>query len=271
MSDDGLRFGFGRNWERYLKEHFSEERVQISKEHLLNFLKMDDLKGKSFLDIGCGSGLHSLAALRAGAAQIVSFDYDPHSVLATQMLRKYAGNPENWEVKQGSILDMQFINAFEPADIVYSWGVLHHTGSMWQAVENTKYLMKNDSLLYIALYGDDLYFGHPKSYWAEIKKRYNQVGWLEKKRIEFWYIREFYLQKKVTKIPDLIKQAREYKKSRGMDLYRDAVDWLGGWPFEYASVEEVENFASKRMALELINLTTGQACIEYLFKFSEPS
>jgi len=270
VSDENLRFGFGRNWERYLKEHFSEERVQISKDHLLKFLKMENLNGKSFLDIGCGSGLHSLAALRAGAARIVSFDYDPHSVLATQMLRKHAGNLENWRVMQGSILDIQFVAALEPADIVYSWGVLHHTGNMWQAVENTKCLMKNDSVLYIALYGDDLYFGHPKSYWAEIKKRYNQVNWLGKKRIEFWYIWEFYLQKKVGKIPDLIKQAREYKKGRGMDLYRDAVDWLGGWPFEYASVEKVKNFASNQLGLELINLTTGQACIEYLFKFPEP-
>ncbi len=269
MSDKELRFGFGRNWEQYLKEHFSEERVQISKEHLLKFLKMEDLKGKYFLDIGCGSGLHSLAALRAGAAKIVSFDYDPHSVQATQMLKKYAGGPSNWEVRQGSILDMELVHALEPADIVYSWGVLHHTGSMWQAVENTKALMKQDALMYIALYDDGLYFGLPKSYWVEVKKRYNQVGWLGKKCMEFWYIWQFYLQRKVSKIPELIQQAREYKKSRGMDLYRDAVDWLGGYPFEYASVEEVKDFASKRLGLELTNITTGQACVEYLFRCPE--
>jgi SAM-dependent methyltransferase len=267
MSENELRFGFGKNWENYLKEHFSEERVQISKEHLLNFLKLNDLTGRYFLDIGCGSGLHSLAAFRAGAAKVVSFDYDPHSVLATQMLKKYAGNPENWEVKQGSILDEQFLSALEPADVVYSWGVLHHTGSMWQAVQNTKDLMKSDALLYIALYDDGLYFDLPKSYWSEVKKRYNQANWIGKKRKEFWYIWQFYLQKKLSKLPDLVKQAREYKKSRGMDLYRDAVDWLGGWPFEYASVEEVKSFVSEHIGLELINLTTGQACAEYLFKY----
>ena len=266
MKDDELRFGFGENWERYLKEHFSEERVQISKEHLLGFLKMNDLKEKTFLDIGCGSGLHSLAALNAGAEKIVSFDYDPHSVAATRLLKKYAGDPENWEVKQGSILDKQFVTSIEPADIVYSWGVLHHTGDMWQAVKNTKTCMKNDSLLYIALYGDDLYFDLPKSYWVEIKKQYNLVGAIGRKKIELWYFWEFYLEKKIKNIPRLIIQAREYKKSRGMDMYRDAVDWLGGWPFEFASVEEVTKFVSQQMGLELTNLTTGQACIEYLFK-----
>jgi SAM-dependent methyltransferase len=266
MTDDGIRFGFGRNWESYLKEHFNEERVQISKDHLLKFLKMEDLHGKTFLDIGCGSGLHSLAALRAGAAKIVSFDYDPHSVLATQMLRKYAGNPENWEVMQGSILDMQFLNTLEHADIVYSWGVLHHTGNMWQAVENTKSLMNDDSLLYLALYDNTLYYGLPMSYWHEIKKKYNQVHWLGKKRMEFWYIWTFYLDKKMKKIPEFMQRVKEYKKSRGMDLYRDAVDWLGGYPFEYASVEEVEDFVARKFGLKLLNLTTGQACIEYLYE-----
>lgn len=268
MTDAGLRFGFGENWEKYIKERFSEERVQISKEHMLDFLKMQDLIGKTFLDIGCGSGLHSLAALKAGARRVVSFDYDPRSVSTAKLLHTYAGKPENWVVKQGSILDMQYIAGLEPVDIVYSWGVLHHTGSMWQALENTKKLMKEESVLYIALYGDDLYFGMPKSYWADVKKRYNLAGRFQKKRIELWYFWEFYLNKNWLYFPRFLKQAKEYrKKIRGMDIYRDAVDWLGGWPFEYASVSEVKDFASSRMGLELINLATEQACVEYLFSF----
>lgn len=267
MSDDELRFGFGQNWERYLKERFSEERVQISKEHLLRFLQATDLQGKYFLDIGCGSGLHSLAALRAGARRIVSFDFDAHSVTATEMLRKYAGNPQNWTVLEGSILDLQFIQSIDPADIVHSWGVLHHTGSMWQAVENTKQLMKPDGALYIALYVDDPYFGLPMSFWVDVKKRYNKAGWFGAKRLEWWYFWRFHLQGNPANLPDLIRQARDYKKNRGMDLYRDAVDWLGGWPFEYASVDEVKSFVCGQMGLELRNLATGQACAEYLFGF----
>src|SRR5687767_11581001 len=78
-TDDALRFGFGANWTDYVKKHFSEERLTIAQDHLLRFLRMSSLTGKSFLDIGCGSGLHSLSAWRAGARPVFSFDYDPKS------------------------------------------------------------------------------------------------------------------------------------------------------------------------------------------------
>ena len=76
-------FSFGRNWDRYIRESFSEERVEISRRHLLEFLGLAGLEGRSFLDIGCGSGIHSLAAFRAGASRVVSMDVDRFSVRAT--------------------------------------------------------------------------------------------------------------------------------------------------------------------------------------------
>src|SRR5262245_28023542 len=93
MSPESVRFGFGKNWEDYIEKHFSDERVEISRKHMLSFLGLDDLKGMYFLDIGCGSGLHSLAAFRSGAQRILSFDFDPDSVLTTKKLRDIAGNP----------------------------------------------------------------------------------------------------------------------------------------------------------------------------------
>jgi 2-polyprenyl-6-hydroxyphenyl methylase/3-demethylubiquinone-9 3-methyltransferase len=266
MPADTMRFGFGKNWENYIRQHFSEERVEISRKHLLDFLQLPNLEGKYFLDVGCGSGLHSLAALRAGAARIVSFDFDPNAVRTTARLKAYAGNPSHWTVITGSILDDAFLKTIEPADIVYSWGVLHHTGEMWRAVENSVKLMKNDGLLYIALYTDDPYFGHPKQYWVEVKKKYNRAGWLGRKRMELWYFWEFYLNRRLTALPELIRQSREYKKSRGMAMYTNAVDWLGGWPFEFASVKEVQQFGVGKLGLTLANLGTGQANAEYLFK-----
>src|SRR5689334_3635318 len=152
MSENSVRYGFGKNWDDYIKKHFSDERVEISRKHLLSFLKQDDLKGKSFLDIGCGSGLHSLAAYRSGVEKICSFDYDPDSVATTKKLKEFAGNPPYWEVYQGSILDKEFLGTIEPADFVYSWGVLHHTGNMWDAMDNVVRLGKKGSLYYIALY-----------------------------------------------------------------------------------------------------------------------
>jgi len=114
-------FSFGRNWEEFIRINFSEERVSIAQRHILDFLGLTDLKGRYIVDIGCGSGLHSLAFLKAGAGKIISFDVDPLSVETTRRLRKLCGDPAGWEVLEGSILDDDFLRRIAPADIIYSW------------------------------------------------------------------------------------------------------------------------------------------------------
>src|SRR5882724_6872543 len=136
MEAAGQRFEFGQNWKKYIERSFSQEKVEVSKRHILAFLMRSDLQGSTFLDIGCGSGLHSLGALQLGAAEVISFDYDKKSVEATSILYKYAGEPKNWKIMQGSVLDEQFMASLSKADIVYSWGVLHHTGDVWRAISN---------------------------------------------------------------------------------------------------------------------------------------
>src|SRR5574340_153449 len=118
MAQNDMRFGFGKNWAKFVEKHFNEEVLQKSKTDLLNFLKLEDLNGKIFLDIGCGSGLSSLAAYKAGAERICTFDYDPDSVMTTSKLKKWIGNPESWEVSQGSMLDDSYYARLEQADIV---------------------------------------------------------------------------------------------------------------------------------------------------------
>jgi len=115
-------FSFGRNWDQFIKNYLTEERVEAAKKHILDFLEIPDLKGRSFLDIGCGSGIHSLAALKAGAAKVISFDVDPYSVETTRRVREMSGSPETWDVLSGSILDEKFLSGISLADIVYSWG-----------------------------------------------------------------------------------------------------------------------------------------------------
>jgi len=265
MSTDTMRFRFGKNWENYVKRHFSDERVEISRNHLLSFLRMDSLKGKSFLDIGCGSGLHSLAALRAGAAQITSFDVDPASVQTALKLKEFAGNPMNWQVMQGSILDDAFLATLEPADIVYAWGVLHHTGNMWQAMDNAAGLIKPGGLFYAALYDYEIQVNPPAEFWLDVKQRYNRSGWWGRKRMEWWYIWRFVLHSNMMRLPVLIKRIVSYKQSRGMAFYTDVVDWLGGWPMEFAKRADVKAWA-ERQALEMLVMKTGEANTEYLFK-----
>jgi len=261
-----VSFSFGKNWEHYLKKSFSDERVEISKKHLLAFLERNDLKGVTFLDIGCGSGLHSYAAYRAGAAQIVSIDVDEHSVETTTKIREMAGNPSNWRVLHGSVLDADFMSTIEPVDIVYSWGVLHHTGDLWQAVNNASMPIKPGGLFYIALYEKTA----KSDYWIRIKKKYNSSSNFDKLFMEFSYVIKHFIVPAIFGGPKAliktIKYITSYRENRGMSFMTDIRDWLGGWPYQPATPEEVTDYCVTKLGLLNMKTKTGEANIEYLFK-----
>ena len=81
------RFEFGRNWLSFLGS-LTEERIAQAEDSLRDMLGSDAVKGKSFLDVGSGSGLFSLAAMRLGASKVHSFDYDEQSVECTKELKR---------------------------------------------------------------------------------------------------------------------------------------------------------------------------------------
>ncbi len=265
MTRQTERFGFGKNWENFVKKHFNEDRVTVATDHLLRFLQKESLSEQYFLDIGCGSGLHSLAALRANAGRIVSFDYDSKAVNTTQGLKYYAGSPQNWEVCQGSILDDAFVRRLQPADIVYSWGVLHHTGDMWRAMDNSAGLVKNGGCFYVALYDYDIQVNPRPEYWLDVKRRYNRSSRIGRRRMELWYIWNYSLNRRLRNVWHLIRRVAQYKQERGMAFYTDVVDWLGGWPMEFAKREDVRRWAEKS-GLSLLKMKTGEANTEYLFR-----
>ena len=175
-----MRYEFGKNWSSFIENHFSDEKVQGAKRHILHFLGKEDLDNKTFLDIGCGSGIHSLAAFLSGAKLIVSFDYDPQSVAATRVLHKKMGEPKNWKIMQGSVLDENFLRELGHFDFVYSWGVLHHTGQMWQAIKNTEIVLGEKGVLFIALYCTEVFVDPTPQDWLRIKRNYNQAGRLKR-------------------------------------------------------------------------------------------
>jgi 2-polyprenyl-6-hydroxyphenyl methylase/3-demethylubiquinone-9 3-methyltransferase len=261
MGEEKVTFSFGKNWQKFIERNFSEDRVEISRKHLLGFLETTDLAGKYFLDIGCGSGIHSLASYRSGASRIVSLDVDPDSVRTTERIREITGNPPHWEVLQGSILDAGFVGRIEPADIVYSWGVLHHTGNLWTAMRNSASLIRPGGLFYVALYEKTA----ESPYWIETKKKYNRSSPAGKRRMELAYVyRTFFRTRSLRQIRGSLRYIREYRKTRGMEFWTDVRDWLGGWPYEPATPEEVTGFCTG-LGLRILKVKTGEANVEYLF------
>lgn len=238
----GKRFTFGKNWRSFL-ETLSHESINSATSSLQDMLGVTSLEGKKFLDIGSGSGLFSLAARRLGA-EVFSFDYDPDSVACTRELRStFYPDDESWVVREGSILDATFIEPLVGRyDIVYSWGVLHHTGQMWVAIDKASSLVKDGGTLFIAIYNDQ---GRRSGFWKKVKEIYCS-GFAGRLVISIVFIPFFSL---VTVLMSLKKRENvfsDYRKKRGMSIIHDWVDWLGGLPFEVASTDRVTSYLKER-------------------------
>jgi len=261
----GERFEFGANWTRFLSV-LDDERIKQAKNSLEKMLGTADLSGKTFIDIGSGSGLFSLSARMMGAS-VRSFDFDPKSVACTKELRRrYFPDDADWVVQEGSVLDKRFIGGLGHYDIVYSWGVLHHTGQMWDALTNVAPLAKAKGKLFIAIYNDQ---GRASKGWTLVKKIYcsGRLGRFMMKLMFYPYFALGRLVADVLKRRNPLTSYAEYKKSRGMSVVHDWVDWLGGYPFEVAKPEEIFEFFQQK-GFELQRLKTcggGLGCNEFVF------
>ncbi|MEO8099710.1 MAG: class I SAM-dependent methyltransferase [Acidobacteriota bacterium] len=262
----GQRFEFGANWSRFL-ELLDEDRILAAEESLRKMLGVQNLTGRSFIDIGSGSGLFSLAARRLGA-RVHSFDYDPKSYACTKELQRrfFSGDPQ-WVVESGSVLDPAYLARLGTFDIVYSWGVLHHTGSMWEALKNVEPLVAPSGLLFIAIYNDQ---GKPSRRWLTVKKAYNRCP----KQLRFVVLGPAFLSLwwrrllKGTLQGQPLKYWTAAQAGRGMSHWRDVVDWVGGYPFEVATPEEIFDFYHQR-GYTLTRLTTQAGdlgCNEFVFR-----
>jgi len=255
----GERFAFGANWEKFLGI-IDERRIEDAQDSLRQMLEVQELSGKTFLDVGSGSGLFSLAARRLGA-KVVSFDYDPQSVACTSELkRRYFKDDANWSVASGSVLDPAHLQGLGRFDIVYSWGVLHHTGNMWAALSNIDLNVDKGGKLFISIYN---YQPFATKYWTFVKKLYNKAPLVRPLLILAHAV--------YPTLPSVVLrfvQRRRYP--RGMSVWRDLHDWLGGYPFEVATPAQIfEHYKAKGYMLTKLKTVGGKlGCNEFVFQRS---
>jgi 2-polyprenyl-6-hydroxyphenyl methylase/3-demethylubiquinone-9 3-methyltransferase len=279
------RFAFGANWCRFLRT-LNEEQLAAARASLELLLGHEALRDRRFLDAGSGSGLFSLAAHQLGA-HVLSFDLDPQSVAcAEELRRRYAAPESTWDIRTGSLLDRAFLESLGEFDIVYAWGVAHHTGAMWQAIDLLSQRVVPGGRLWLAIYNDQGVVSH---FWACIKRQYNCLPiWLRTPYVlavggpwSVWrvvcrlaataaamFTRLLVLRNPAGPARRIGGNLCQSQRGRGMRWWTDLVDWIGGWPFEVAKPEEVFVCLRDR-GFELLELKTcgGRlGCNEFLFR-----
>lgn len=269
VSQEELRFPFGRNWAAFLAV-LNDARIQEAEASLLRALGPERLKDATFLDVGCGSGLFSLAAMRLGARRVHSFDFDPDSVgCAQELRRRFFPGTDSWTVERGSVLDAAYLAGLGRWSIVYSWGVLHHTGRMWEAIGNAARLVEPGGALFIAIYNDE---GTRSRMWTTVKRVYNRHA-LGKVAVSavfmpYWAGRGVLVD--VARRRNPAQRYRDYYRTRGMSMVHDWADWLGGYPFEVAKPEEIFDFLTARgFTLRKLSTCNGLGCNEFVFSAPE--
>ena len=260
-----LRFEFGKNWAQYLAL-VNRARIAQAEESLRTKLGVERLDGVRFLDIGSGSGLFSLAAARLGA-KVAAFDYDPVSVaVSREIQRRFPDGHDGFPVARGSILDEAFVAGLGQFDCVYSWGVLHHTGDMWRAIDAASSRVVPGGRLFIAIYNDQ---GLISDFWKRVKRLYcsGPVGrWLVIPTFFAFFMLAGLAGDLLRRRNPLLRYTA-YWKQRGMSRFRDWIDWLGGYPFEVARPSEIFNrLRSAGFELEALETSLSSGCNEFVFR-----
>ena len=252
------QFDFGKNWQAFSEQRVDTDRLALACQSLHSLLQKDSLAGLSFLDVGCGSGLFSIAAYRLGASRVVGIDVNPRCIEISQDNRERLIPRSPVEFHVASALQPDQLDRFGAFDLVYAWGSLHHTGSMWRALGNVGGYVAPGGILIVAIYNKHV----TSPVWKAIKWVYNQVPGIVQRLMIFLFAGVIYVAK------FLVTRSNPLKKERGMDFWFDVIDWVGGYPYEYATCQEVESFVTN-YGFEMrrcIPAAVPTGCNEFVFE-----
>lgn len=252
------QFDFGKNWQAFSEQRVDTDRLVLACQSLHSLLQNDSLAGLSFLDVGCGSGLFSIAAYRLGASRVVGIDVNPRCIEISQHNRDRLIPTSPIEFHIASALQPNQLERFGKFNIVYAWGSLHHSGSMWAAMRNIASCVAPGGVLIVAIYNKHI----TSPLWKLIKQFYNQVPGIVQRVMILLFAGVIYIAK------FLLTRRNPLKKERGMDFWFDVIDWIGGYPYEYATSHEVKTFVTSRgfELRRLIPASIPTGCNEFVFE-----
>lgn len=253
-----LRFSFGRNWQSYATQSLSQERVVQSRLAFRGLVSGIELRNKNFIDIGFGQGLSLIAAAELGA-KVLGIDVDEDNIEATRRVQQMMGYPGEIDLRIVSILDETFVREHRGCfDVVHAWGVLHHTGDMVKAIENACTLVSEGGCLICSIY--NRHWSSP--FWRMLKRSYNVLPSQGRQLMTALLYPVIYTAKL------LVTGRNPMQKERGMDFLHDVIDWIGGYPYEYAGIEEIRmlvcGYGFQCLRVKTAKVPTG--CNEFVFR-----
>jgi 2-polyprenyl-6-hydroxyphenyl methylase/3-demethylubiquinone-9 3-methyltransferase len=251
-------FDFGLNWEAFSKTQVDSHRLAIASSSLKTLLQREKMDGLSFLDIGCGSGLFSIAAENLNARKVLGIDINPVCIEVSEKNRDMLARGSKIIFLRGSVLDNSWMTSLGLFDIVYAWGSLHHTGALWEAIQIASQNVSDRGLFVIAIYNKHV----TSPLWQKIKWTYNHLPKIFQKVAIFIFGGVILFAK------FLVTKRNPLEKERGMDFWFDVVDWVGGYPYEYAKPMEVQNFVEK-LGFRLVKYVPAYVptgCNEFVFE-----
>jgi 2-polyprenyl-6-hydroxyphenyl methylase/3-demethylubiquinone-9 3-methyltransferase len=251
-------FDFGQNWQAFTEQRVDEQRLALATQSLRDLLQRERLDGMRVLDIGCGSGLFSVSAARLGAAQVVGVDINPTCLSVSERNQRTFAPDAAIELRLASALDRAGMAALGQYDLVYAWGSLHHTGSMWDAIRNAMGCVAPGGTLVLAIYNQHI----TSSTWRGIKWFYNQMPPIIQRLMAILLGGVIWVAKLA------VTRRNPLEKERGMDFWYDVIDWVGGYPYEYATPTAIQQFVEGQgfRQIRLVPAQVPTGCNEFVFE-----